>query len=253
MVMSGRVSAYFLSDAHLGARCLADARETERRLVRFLDSIKGDATHIFLLGDILDYWFEYKDVVPKGHVRLFGKLAELADSGVHIEWLAGNHDIWLFGYFREELGIETYDGSRIVTLVGKKFFLNHGDTVGWRKLSFRFIQSFFRNKICQKLFSGIHPRWTVPFALWWSRKNRESDSEPTFDADKNSLVKFSKEYLAEHPDMDYFIFGHLHVMAKTTVEAAGADAEVVILGEWLKLCSYAHFDGKLLNLRCFEG
>lgn len=247
--MGSRTSAYFLSDAHLGGGCLSDPRAAERRIVRFLDRIKGDVTHLYLLGDILDYWFEYRDVVPKGHVRLFGKLAELSDSGVHIEWLSGNHDIWLFGYFREELGIETYDGTRIITLGGKKFFLNHGDTVGDRSCSFRFIQSFFRNRVCQKLYSCIHPRWTVPFALWWSRKNREKDSEPAFEAESNSLVRFSADYLATHPDISYFVYGHQHVMAETRVTSGSSSAEVVLLGEWINLFSYAHYDGERLTLQ----
>lgn len=251
--MERRVSAYFISDAHLGAAYLDDKLLTERRLVAFLDSIKNDATHLYLLGDMLDYWFEYRDVVPKGHLRFFGKLAELADKGVHIEWLAGNHDIWLFGYFKEELGIETFDKSRIVELAGRNFFLNHGDTVGWRPRKFRFIQSFFRNRLCQKLFSAVHPRWTVPLALKWSRNNRlEHHTEPKFDAKQNTLVSFSKEYLAEHPEINYFIFGHLHLLGETSINAGGKTAEVVFLGEWISLCTYAHFDGKELKLRRFS-
>lgn len=247
--MAERVSAYFLSDAHLGAGYLPDSRAVELRLVSFLDSIKDHATHIYLLGDILDYWFEYRDVVPKGYVRFFGKLAELADRGIHIEWLAGNHDIWLFGYFRDELGIETFDGTRIVELAGRKFFLNHGDTVGRRSFKFRFIQKFFRNKLCQKLFSGIHPRWTVRFAHGWSRRSRMScRKEPRFDMQSNALVDFSKEYLREHTDIDYFIFGHLHVLGQVEIHESGKDAEVVILGEWIRKCSYAHFDGTSLTL-----
>lgn len=250
--MPANISAYFISDAHLGAGYLRNPREAERRVVAFLDSIKGDATHLFLLGDILDYWFEYRDVVPKGYTRFFGKLAQLSDSGVKIVWLAGNHDIWLFGYFHDELGIEVRDGSLCLSLAGKTFFLNHGDTVGFRPLKFRFIQSFFRNKICQKLFSAIHPRWTVRFALAWSRRNRESHSEKEVNPHDNPLVDFAKEYLASHPEISYFIFGHLHSLGATQIEADGASAEVVILGEWIHRCSFAHFNGQELSLHTFS-
>lgn len=250
---SPNIDAYFLSDAHLGAGYFRNPRSAEKRLVAFLDSIKGTATHIFLLGDILDYWFEYKDVVPKGYIRFFGKLAELADSGIHIEWLAGNHDIWLFGYLEEELGIETFDGSRIVTLADQRFFLNHGDTVGERPLKFRFIQSFFRNRLCQKLFSGIHPRWTVSFAHRWSCRNRESHPEPQkFNPSTNPLVRFSKEYLENHPDINHFIFGHLHTAARTQIRTSHSVADVTLLGEWINLCTYAHFDGESLTLETFR-
>lgn len=240
------MKAYFLSDAHLGAKYDRDPHTRERHLVSFLESIRHDATHLFLLGDILDYWFEYRYVVPKGYTRFFGKLAELADEGVEITWFAGNHDIWLFGYFTEEMGVRVVDGSLTIKLGEKTFFLNHGDTVGYRPPKFRFIQSFFRNKICQKLFSGIHPRWTVPFALNWSRSSRKAATHPPrFNAEENALTDFAKDYKASHPDIDYFIFGHLHLLGEVTI-APGC--QMILLGEWLTTCSYALFDGRTLTL-----
>ncbi|MCM1291243.1 MAG: UDP-2,3-diacylglucosamine diphosphatase [Prevotella sp.] len=251
--MNDKTSAYFLSDAHLGAGYIPDQKKAERRLVHFLDSIKNNATHIFLLGDILDYWFEYRDVVPKGHTRFFGKLAELSDNGIHIEWLTGNHDIWMFGYFEDELGINVHDGSKVISLNNKHFFLNHGDTVGWRPRKFRFIQSLFRNKVCQKLFSAIHPRWTVRFALNWSKHNRELHPDANnLDPDTNTLVSFSKEYLENHPDIDYFIYGHLHILAQTSITEKQKSAIITFLGEWINTFSYAHFDGKNLSLHKFS-
>lgn len=242
--------AYFLSDLHLGARYYDRPLDKEREAVRFLDSIKEDATHIFLLGDVLDYWFEYKYAVPKGFTRFFGKLAELADRGVEITWFAGNHDIWLFGYFEKELGIKTFDGSMTVTLGDRTFFLNHGDTVGERPPKFRFIQSFFRSRVCQKLFSGIHPRWTIPFALGWSRSSRKkAAAPPSPNPGELALARFAREYHAAHPQIDYFIFGHLHILKR---ERIAPGCEMILLGEWIRTDSYALFDGENLTLHTFS-
>ena len=169
--MDRRRNAYFLSDLHLGARYFRSAHEAEKRAVAFLDHIKDDAAEIYLLGDVLDYWYEYRYVVPKGFVRFFGKLAELADNGVKITWLIGNHDIWIFDYLPSELGIEVADGVLEKDILGKRFFLSHGDGVGRMPLPFRFMRALFRNRFCQWLYSGIHPRWTIPFALGWSRSD----------------------------------------------------------------------------------
>ena len=147
------MKAYFLSDLHLGAPYFSDNKVAEKRVVDFLDSVKDDADAIFLLGDILDYWYEYRYVVPRGFVRFFGKLAELSDRGIRIVWFIGNHDIWIFDYLPLELGIEVVDGYLVEELDGRKFFMTHGDGIGKLKPSFKVIRSLFRSKICQKLFA----------------------------------------------------------------------------------------------------
>lgn len=242
------MKAYFLSDLHLGAPYFPDSKKTERRVVSFLDSIKHDADTIYLLGDILDYWFEYKYVVPKGFVRFFGKLAELTDSGIRIVWLIGNHDIWIYDYIPTELGIEVYDGSIVEKIDGKNFFMTHGDGVGKLKPSFKFLRKLFRNKVCQKLYSGIHPRWTIPFANNWSRHSRKIDGPSSADAKRmmEGITQFSKEYLKTHPDMNYFIFGHLHLLERFNI---APEAEVVVLGDWISKFSYGVWDGKDFELR----
>ena len=156
---------YFISDLHLGATYLPDPLEYERRVVRFLDSIAGEAGELILLGDILDYWYEYRTVVPRGFTRFFGTLARLADSGVKITWFIGNHDIWLFDYLATEIGLRVVDGVERRTIGGKNFFLSHGDGVGRLPRTFRFIRATFRNRFCQKLYAAIHPRWTIPLSL----------------------------------------------------------------------------------------
>ena len=238
---------YFLSDLHLGAPYLGDYRENERRIVNFLDSIKENAETIYLLGDILDYWYEYRYVVPRGYVRFFGKLAELSDSGVRIVWLKGNHDIWIFDYLPNELGIEVRDGSIIEEIRGKKFFLSHGDGVGKMKPSFRFLRGLFRNRVCQWMFSGIHPRWTIPFAYNWSRHSRmEGEGR---DVPEEKLLENLKEFVTanhrQHPDIDYYVFGHIHILSRIEIEKG---CEMIILGEWIRTFSYAKFGETGLEL-----
>lgn len=246
------MSVYLLSDLHLGAPYFPDSREAERRVVAFLDHIKGDAEAIYLLGDILDYWYEYRYVVPRGFVRFFGKLAELADSGIRIVWMKGNHDIWIFDYLPKELGIEVADGHLVETIYGKKYFLSHGDGVGEMKPGFRFLRNLFRNRTCQKLFSGIHPRWTVPFAYNWSRHSRKSGEGRGLPDDflLENLLRFSRDYHRLHPDIDCFVYGHVHVLRR---EVIGEGCEMIVLGEWIRTFSYAVLDREGLKLLKWEG
>lgn len=243
--------SYFLSDLHLGAPYFEDSRLAERRVVAFLESIKNDAGQIFLLGDILDYWFEYRYVVPRGFVRFFGKLSELSDYGIRIVWLIGNHDIWIFDYLPKELGIEVVDGSIIEKIDGKFFYLTHGDGVGKLKPSFRFLRTLFRNKICQKLYSGIHPRWTVPFAYNWSRSSRKIEGPSEEDATRmlRNIRWESVELLKDNPEINYFIYGHLHILLR---EQISESSEMIVLGEWLRTFSYGVFDGKDFELKRWE-
>ncbi|MDE7403027.1 MAG: UDP-2,3-diacylglucosamine diphosphatase [Muribaculaceae bacterium] len=241
------MKAYFLSDLHLGAPYFPDSREAELRVVNFLDSIKDDADAIFLLGDILDYWYEYRYVVPRGFVRFFGKLAELSDRGIRIVWYIGNHDIWIFDYLPKELGIEVIDGFSVENIDGHKFLMTHGDGIGKLKPSFRLLRKLFRSKICQKLFSGIHPRWTVPFAYNWSRHSRKIEGPSQSDAERmtRNVLEFSESYLSEHPDIEYFIYGHLHLFEQRKISP---NASIIILGEWIQTCSYAVWDNDHLEL-----
>ncbi len=232
------MKTYFLSDLHLGAPYFSDSHEAEKRVVAFLDSIKHDAEAIYLLGDVLDYWYEYRYVVPRGFVRFFGKLAELSDAGVRITWMIGNHDIWIFDYLPSELGIRVIDGSLVEEVYGRKLFLAHGDGVGKHPFSFRFLRGLFRSKVCQFFYSAIHPRWTVPFAYSWSRHSRATGREAgqTWHPLLDKLEAFSKSYLAEHPDISHFIYGHLHIMVN---EQLSPSCSLTVLGDWISHYSYA--------------
>lgn len=244
---------YFISDLHLGASYIPDKREHERRVVSFLESIEGKASELIMLGDVLDYWFEYRTVVPRGHIRFFGALARLADSGVKISWFRGNHDIWLFDYLRDEIGVKILDGVIVREIMGKRFLLAHGDRQGKVKAGFRFIQNIFRNPVLQKLYSGIHPRWTIPFAHGWSSSSRDFSNykAPEFDATEEPLVDFSIGYLGNHPDepIDYFVFGHRHCVAD--YQLPGTRSRMIILGDWITHDTYGLFDGINFSLKKF--
>lgn len=238
---------YFISDIHLGAGYIADRRAHERRVVSWLDSIAADATRLYLLGDVMDYWWDYRTVVPRGCVRFLGALARLADAGVEIVWLKGNHDIWLFDYMQREIGVTVVDGALTVELDGKKFFLEHGDGVGRCSRGFRFIRSMFRNRMLQKLYGAIHPRWSIALAHAWSGHSRVNDGAAAMTDDEvcSPLVDFARRYHAGNPDIDYFVFGHVHRVYDCEI-APGC--RVVVLGDWIDKFSFARWDGKKLTL-----
>ena len=242
---------YFASDAHLGNRYLQNPLDAEKKLVRWLDVIKKDAAAIYFLGDIFDYWYEYKYVVPRGHVRFLGKLAELSDIGIEIHLFIGNHDIWMFDYLPKEIGAIIHYEPLTIELLGKKFFLGHGDEVGYRPLKYRIIQHTFRNRLNQILYSTIHPYWTFGFAQRWSLSSRKSGLadeklKKTIEHNKKSLEEFSKSHLRINPDISFFIFGHLHIMLD---EKISDSARLLIIGDWMQQFSYAEWDGETLELK----
>lgn len=232
---------YFLSDLHLGAACHADTRERERQVVAWLQSIADDASHIYLLGDVIDYWFEYRSVVPRGYVRFLGQLAMMADAGVKITWIKGNHDLWITDYLPAELGIEVVDGPIEREILGRRFFMEHGDGMGAKSWSFNLLRHLFRSKTARRLFSAIHPRWTVGFAHRWSAGSRKAGGKiARGDIDRAvvALENASRTYLAGHPGIDFFIYGHLHVALDRVIDRS---TRMVLLGDWINRECYATF------------
>lgn len=242
-----RNKIYFLADAHLGSKSHANSIETERKLCRWLDAVKEDASVIFLMGDIFDYWYEYRYVVPRGFTRLLGKLAELTDDGIEIHFFAGNHDLWLSDYLSGECGLIIHLEPFITELKGKKFFLAHGDGLGDDSRSFHLLRKLFHSKFLQKCFSSIHPRWTIPLAHAWSNSSREGGGVvPYLGEEREHLVSFAKETLKKTPDINYFVFGHRHILLDLPI---APESHVIILGDWITLFSYAEFDGESLALK----
>ncbi|NLJ00690.1 MAG: UDP-2,3-diacylglucosamine diphosphatase [Bacteroidales bacterium] len=245
-----REKVYFLADAHLGSKTHVDSMETERKMCRWLDEIKEDALAIYLLGDIFDYWYEYKYVVPKGFTRLLGKLGELTDSGVEVHFFIGNHDLWLTDYLAKECGLILHFKPYITTIHDKKFFLAHGDGLGDDSRSFRFLRRIFHSKFLRKCFSAIHPRWTIPLAHAWSNSSRENGGVVSYlGEEREHLIQFAKEKIKEEPDINYFVFGHRHVLLDLPI---AEHSKVIMLGDWITLFSYAEFDGDRVQLKKFE-
>jgi UDP-2,3-diacylglucosamine hydrolase len=248
--MPERNKLYFASDFHLGAPDYISSRHREDRIVRWLDSIKADASEIYLMGDIFDFWFEYSTVIPKGFIRLLGKLAELSDSGIKIVFFHGNHDMWMFDYFTRELGITIISHDLKLERNGKKFYLHHGDGLGPGDTKYKLIKKIFRSRVCQWLFARLHPNLGMSIASAWSRQSRisKAQKEKYNGEEREWLVIYSKE-LVKKEHFDYLIFGHRHLPLDIPIEP---DSRYINLGEWSNFNSYAVFDGTKLELKFFE-
>ena len=245
---------YFISDAHLGSLATQDSKEQEKRLCRFLDEIKPQAESLYMLGDIFDFWFEYRNAVPKGHTRLLGKLSELTDAGIAVHFFIGNHDIWCKDYLTKECGVIMHFQPEVVEIQGKTFFLAHGDGLGDDSKSFRFLRSIFHNKLCQWAFHWLHPDLGMPFGLNWAKHSRmkhEPTAEnplgepPYMGENKEHLVLFAKEYLKKNPQIDYFIFGHRHIELDLMLTRQN---RLLILGDWVTQFTYAEFSEGQMTL-----
>lgn len=241
---------YFLSDAHLGSVSHENSIDVERKMCRWFDAVKYDAKEIYLMGDIFDYWFEYKNVVPRGFTRVLGKLSELTDMGIPIYFFIGNHDIWVTDYLTAECGLIVKKEPVVKTIDGKVFFLAHGDGLGDESWGFRFVRKIYHNKFLRFLYAGIHPRWTMAFARKWSNYSRMTgEIAPYMGEEKEHLVQFAKEKLKTSPEINYFIFGHRHIMLNLFLKH---NSSIVILGDWMSYFSYAVFDGVEVQLKQFE-
>jgi len=246
--MAIRNKLYFASDFHLGAGSYATYRQREDRLVRWLDNIKADAAEIFLMGDVFDFWFEYKTVVPKGYIRFLGKLAELADTGIKLNFFKGNHDMWMFDYFEKELGATIISNELEIERDGKKFYLHHGDGLGPGDDFYKTLKKFFRSRLCQWLFGVIHPDLGVGIANYWSSHSRIAGMEKPKTDQHEWLVTFSNELL-QTQFYDYLVFGHRH---KPLDIQLTPQSRYINLGEWVNYNTYAVFDGETMTLEYFE-
>jgi UDP-2,3-diacylglucosamine hydrolase len=242
---------YFISDFHLGVPDYASSLEREKRIVRFLDEAKKDAAIVFIVGDLFDFWYEYRTVVPKGYVRILGKMAELTDSGIPIHFFVGNHDMWMKGYFEKELNIPVYFEPKEFEFNGKQFLIGHGDGLGPGDHGYKFIRKIFRNPFCQWLFGILPPRVGVGIANYFSKSSRAvtgDDDAKFLGEDKEWLIIYCKEVL-QKKHYDYFIFGHRHLPIDF---ALNDKSRYINLGDWIKYDSYAVFDETGLALKYYS-
>ncbi|MEY4628124.1 MAG: hypothetical protein RLZZ595_450 [Bacteroidota bacterium] len=239
---------YFLSDFHLGVPDHASSLEREKKIVSFLDQSKQDAAMVFVVGDLFDFWFEYRKVVPKGYVRILGKLAELTDNGIPVHFFVGNHDMWMSGYFEKELNIPVFFENQTYVFNDKKFLIGHGDGLGPGDYGYKFIKKIFRNPICKFLFGLLPPYFGVSLANYFSKSSRTmtgTADEIFLGEEKEWLVVYCKEQLKQN-HFDYFVFGHRHLPIDFTLNEI---SRYVNLGDWIKYNSYAVFDGITLHLK----
>jgi UDP-2,3-diacylglucosamine hydrolase len=242
---------FFLSDIHLGIPDPETSRAREKRIVEFFDSIRKEAAVIFLVGDLFDFWYEYRKVVPKGYVRVLGKLAELTDSGIEIHFFVGNHDMWMTDYFQKELNIPVYYEPKEFEFNGKKFLIGHGDGLGPGDHGYKMLKKIFRNPFCRWVFGILPPYFGMGVANYFSRKSRlaaDENEEKFVSEEKEWLFTYSKTVFQEK-QYDYFIFGHRHLPLDLPL---GINSRYINLGDWLRYYTYAVFDGQQLTLRSHE-
>ncbi len=242
---------YFLSDFHLGAPTYEKSLEREKLIVKFLTQIQDKASEIFIVGDMFDFWYEYKYVVPKGYVRLLGKLAELSDAGIQLHFFVGNHDMWMKNYFQQELNMPVYFEPRAFEWNNQQFLIGHGDGLGPGDKGYKRLKKIFRNPFCQFLFGVLPPRVGMGIANYMSRNSRAKTGnfEDVFlGGEKEWLVQYCKQIL-QHRHYDYFIFGHRHLPIDYKL---AENSRYVNLGDWIRYFTYAVFDGKNVQLLSFE-
>jgi len=255
---------YFVSDAHLGAPNTQESLKRERLLIKWLEEVRKDALEIYIVGDLFDFWFEYKHVVPKGYVRLLAKLAEIVESGIPIKLFIGNHDMWLFDYLPNEIGVEIIRKPIDVNYGKHTFHIAHGDGLGPGDRGYKMIKGLFSSKICQWLFARIHPNFGIGIANYWSRKSRShtKKKDEFHGNEKEWLVIYAQEKLQEKA-YDFFVFGHRHLpleielnkLSNAKVSEAfnnQKSSKYVNLGDWIEYFTYAVYDGEELSLKTFK-
>jgi UDP-2,3-diacylglucosamine hydrolase len=241
---------YFISDVHLGAPALSNNYQREMLFARWLDSINDDVQELFLMGDIFDFWWEYKKVVPRGFTRILGRIANLTDRGIPVHFFPGNHDLWVFDYLPSELGVIVHRKEIIKEIGSKKFFLAHGDGLDADDVGYLRLKKIFTNKKLQWLYSRLHPNFALNIAHKWSKSSRTAkfDREEEFNVNNDGMYKFAQSVLKKDP-IDYFIFGHRHQMINVPLTES---ARFVLLGDWIKNFSYGVFDGEKFELKKYN-
>lgn len=247
-----REAVYFASDFHLGLPQDDNDYSRQKFICRWLEHIARDASHIFLLGDLFDAWFEYKNVIPKEFTRFLGTLASLSDKGIKIYIFSGNHDIWMRDYFQKEMNIPVFHEKQTFIINGKKFLLAHGDGLGPGDKGYKRLKKLLRNPLAQWLYRWMHPDWGLPLARYFSRKGDKHVTDapiPFLGMDKEWLVQYALKKL-EQEHFDYFIFGHRHLFLDISLNE---QSRYINLGDWIRYNSYARFEGENLTTETFVG
>lgn len=243
---------FFFSDLHLGAPDAAGSLQREKLAIQFLEEIKDQAHTLFIVGDLFDFWYEYKMVVPRGYVRILGKIAELTDAGINIHFFVGNHDMWMKDYFQKELNVPVYFEPKEFTFNNKQFLIGHGDGLGPGDHGYKTLKKVFRNPVCQWLFGILPPYFGIGLAHYSSRKSREateSVEEKFLGEEKEWLIIYAREVLKEKK-IHFFVFGHRHLPIDFRLKE---ESRYINLGDWIRFFTYAVFDGTDLKLMSYTG
>ncbi len=242
-------SIFFTSDFHLGADFEMSSAEREKKVVRWLESIQSRARAIYLVGDTFDYWFEYRYVIPKGYSRFFAQLTRMIDDGIEVHFIKGNHDMWVFDYFQNEIGMLVHDHFVQSEWDGKTFYITHGDGLGNTDKSYLFIRRILRNKWAQSIFASLHPSLGIPLMRWTSRKSRIKSATLDLEKQLSGMLEFLESFFADQ-SIDFFICGHIHQPIKR--EMKSGRITFCNLGDWIDNFSYAEWDGNELCLKTFD-
>jgi len=248
--LTGNQKIFFASDFHLGVPNYEASLQREKKIIAWLESVRTEAHSIFLLGDIFDFWFEYRHSIPKGFIRLQGKLAELRDAGIPIYFFTGNHDMWLFDYFPQELGIPVYRKPVELHVGHQKLLVGHGDGLGPGDYSYKILKKFFNSSLCQWLFARIHPNLGIGIANYWSRKSRITNMkrEEKFQGEEREyLWQYCRE-VEKTSHFDFYVFGHRHLPLDLKVND---QSRYINIGEWVHYSTYAEYDGQQIKLKEF--
>lgn len=242
---------YFSSDNHLGAPSREESKPREKIFLRWLDEVKEDAAAIFLLGDLFDFWFEYKKVVPKGFVRVLGKLGEIRDSGIPVYFFVGNHDLWMNGYFEEELDIPVYHKPREFEFNGKRFLIGHGDGLGPGDKGYKRMKKLFTNPVAQWFFRWLHPDLGVRLGQYMSVKNKliSGDEDAHFLGEEEEWLALYAKRKLKTRHYDYFVFGHRHLPMEIKLNEQSVYFN---LGDWIHHFTYGVFDGTQFYLKKYQ-
>jgi UDP-2,3-diacylglucosamine hydrolase len=242
---SGKI--FFASDFHLGLNAGAPPLDREKKVVAWLNDAASEAAEIYLLGDVFDFWWEYRLVVPKGFTRFLGTVSSITDSGIPVHFFTGNHDMWIGNYLSKECGITLHTSPFTTSYNGKKFYIAHGEGLGTRSTGFKILLKIFHNKPLRIMYSALHPSIGVGLGHRWSLNSRLGKGITTnfMGEDKEDLIRYSRTLL-EKEKIDYFIYGHRHLAMTFTMKDG---AEIVFLGDWITNSSFAEWNGNSLTLR----
>jgi UDP-2,3-diacylglucosamine hydrolase len=242
-----RRKTYFASDFHLGLSAGTDPLEREKRVTAWLKEISDDASAVYLLGDIFDFWWEYTKVVPKGFTRFLGTISNMTDSGIKVFIFTGNHDMWMKDYLVKECGVHIITRPLLTAIDGKRFYLAHGEGLGSKNIGFKLLLAFFHWRFAQRVYSTIDPRYGIGFGHAWSKSSRlaKGISVPFMGEEKEDLIRYTKQIIGEGCDADFFIYGHRHLPLSINVQGK----KMVILGDWFKRNCYAIWDGTSLEFK----